>query len=301
MAEEAGTAVTSVSVTEASKQGGLEGKKKYPWFMEEVGEIAEPMRKLLEEYSGIPSDKVKSHVREIRNRAFAIFPYPCLGMFMFLNPGLSFSPYYQEVLGRIKQGETFLELGCCFGQELRVLAFDGSPSENLYGSDLNKEFMSLGYDLFLDKDKLKSKFIASDIFDPQSDLMKQLANKVDIIHTSAFFHLFSREEQFQIAKQVVNLIRPRPGSLILGGQLGNINPCSVPRQMGDGSRYRHDDASWIKMWEQVGQETGTNWKIEANLLDPRQLLEGKRHFSHVRDWLKDSEGVRILSFAMRLE
>jgi hypothetical protein len=65
MAEEAGTAVTSVSVTEASKQGGLEGKKKYPWFMEEVGEIAEPMRKLLEEYSGIPSDKVKSHVQEI--------------------------------------------------------------------------------------------------------------------------------------------------------------------------------------------------------------------------------------------
>jgi len=301
MAEEAGTAVTSVSVTEASKQEGLEVKKKYPWYIEEVEEIAKPMCKVLEEYSGIPSDKVKSHVQEIRNRAFAIVPYPCLGMFTFLDSGLSASPYYQEVLERVKQGETFLELGCCFGQELRVLAFDGSPSENLYGSDLSMEFMSLGYDLFLDKDKLKSKFIASDIFDPQSDLMKQLANKVDIIHTSAFLHLFSWEEQFQIAKQVVNLIRPRPGSLILGGQLGNINPCSRPRQTGNGSRYRHDDASWIKMWEQVGQETGTNWKIETKLRDPIHFLDGKRRYDHLRIWLKSDEGVRILSFVMRLE
>ena len=42
-------------------------------------------------------------------------------MFTFLDSGLSASPYYQEVLERVKQGETFLDLGCCFGQELRVL------------------------------------------------------------------------------------------------------------------------------------------------------------------------------------
>ncbi|KAN0075615.1 hypothetical protein V8E54_006885 [Elaphomyces granulatus] len=286
MTEEAGTAA------EASKQEGLENKE-YPWYKEEVEEIAEPMCKVLEAYSGIPSDKVKSHVQEIRNRAFAIFPYPCLGMFRFLKSGLSASPYYQEVLERVKQGETFLDLGCCFGQELRVLAFDGSPSENLHGSDLSMEFMSLGYDLFLDKDKLKSKFIAANIFDPHSDLMKQLTNKVDIIYTSAFFHLFSWEEQSQIAKQVANLIQRRPGSIVIGRQVGNINPCSVPRRTGNGSRYRHDDASWIKMWEQVGQETGTNWKIEANLLD------GHHYLDHVD--LLSGEGMRILRFAMRLE
>ena len=53
----------AVHVTETSKEEGL--VKKESWFKEEVGEIPEPMRKVLEEYSGIPSDKVKSHVQEI--------------------------------------------------------------------------------------------------------------------------------------------------------------------------------------------------------------------------------------------
>ena len=52
---------TAVHVTKTSK----EEKKQYPWFKEEVGEIPELMRKVLEEYSGIPPDKVKSHVQEI--------------------------------------------------------------------------------------------------------------------------------------------------------------------------------------------------------------------------------------------
>jgi len=291
MAEEAETAVR---VTEISKQKGL-GDKKHPWYKEEVEEISEPMDKVLEEYGGIPSDKVKSHVQEIRNRDFAIFPYPCLGMFTFLKSGISTSPYYREVLERVKQGETFLDLGCGFGQELRVLAYNGSPSENLYGSDLSMEFMSLGYDLFLDKDKLKSKFIAANIFDPHSDLMKQLTNKVDIVYASAFFHLFDWEEQFQIAKQVVNLIRPRPGSLVIGRQVGNINPSSVPRMSGNGSRYRHDGASWTKMWEQASQETGTSWKIEATLLDSSHYTD------RAQDWLFRDEGMGILKFDMRLE
>lgn len=175
----------------------------------------------------------------------------------------------------------------------RIQAFGGSPSENLYGSDLSAEFMSLGYDLFLDKDKLKSKFIAANIFDPDSDLMKQLTNKVDIVHTSAFFHLFNLEDQLQIAKRVINLVRPRPGSLVIGRQVGNINPSSIARRSGSGTRYRHDDASWIKMWEQASQETGTSWKIEATLFD-------SSHFSNHAHLFTD-KGLRILKFTMRLE
>ena len=175
----------------------------------------------------------------------------------------------------------------------RIQAYSGSPSENLYGSDLSEEFISLGYDLFLDKDKLKSKFITANIFDPDSALMKQLANKVDIVHTSAFFHLFNLEDQLQIAKRVINLVRPRPGSLVIGRQVGNINPSSIARRSGSGTRYRHNDASWIKMWEQASQETGTSWKIEATLLD-------SSHFSNHTHLFTD-EGLRILKYTMRLE
>lgn len=52
---------------------------------------------------------------------------------------------YPEVLERVKHGEKFLDLGCCFGQELRQLVADGAPSANTYGSDLWGGFFSVGY------------------------------------------------------------------------------------------------------------------------------------------------------------
>ena len=33
---------------------------------------------------------------------------------------------------------------------------DGAPAENIYGTDSESEFMDLGYDLFRDRDMLKS-------------------------------------------------------------------------------------------------------------------------------------------------
>lgn len=37
-------------------------------------------------------------------------------------------PYYDEVLSRVKNGEKLLDLGCCFGQELRKLVSPRIPS-----------------------------------------------------------------------------------------------------------------------------------------------------------------------------
>jgi hypothetical protein len=54
------------------------------------------------------------------------------------------SDIYQQVLERVKNGENFLDLGCCLGQEIRKLVFDGAPSVNTYGSDLHGEFISVG-------------------------------------------------------------------------------------------------------------------------------------------------------------
>jgi hypothetical protein len=39
--------------------------KSCDWYMPEIKEIAEPTRKLLEEYGGIPSNEVLSHVQKV--------------------------------------------------------------------------------------------------------------------------------------------------------------------------------------------------------------------------------------------
>jgi SAM-dependent methyltransferase len=119
---------------------------------------------------------------------------------------------YPEVLGRLQSGDRFLDLGCCFGQEIRQLVLDGAPSDNTYGSDMFAEYFSVRYDLFNDKERLKTTFVAGDIFDDSSPL-RELAGTVDIIYTGAFFHLFSLEDQENIVHRSIQLHTPQPGSL----------------------------------------------------------------------------------------
>jgi hypothetical protein len=101
--------------------------------------------------------------------------------------------------------ETFLDLGCCFGQDLRKVAHDGAVQENLYGSDLRAEFFEMGYPLFLDKDTLKSKFIAADITDSNSAL-SELDGRINIIYAGPFLHLFSYADQVGVGRDVSFLI-----------------------------------------------------------------------------------------------
>jgi len=163
--------------------------------------------------------------------------------------------------------ETYLDLGCCFGQDIRRLVHDGAPSENFYGSDLRLDFMELGYNLFRDRDSLKSKFIASDVFDPEAEI-EQLDGRVDILHAASFFHLFDLEQQKQIARRVVKLLRPRKNSLLLGRHVGNVKGGEHPhRSAPSKTMYRHDPETWRKMWKEIGEETGTDLEVEVVMGD----------------------------------
>jgi hypothetical protein len=126
------------------------------------------------------------------------------------------------------------------------------------------DYIHIGYDLFLDKDKFHAHFIAADIFDLKSDLIKQIAGKMDMVYTGSFFHLFSWDQQIDVAKQIVKLLRPQPGSLVLGRQIGNKKAGNYPRRSNDGFRFRHDESTMVKMWEEVGQATGVKFKVESS-------------------------------------
>lgn len=90
---------------------------------------------------------------------------------------------------------------------------------------------------------------------------------MSIIYTGSFFHLFDWDGQFAMAKRVVELLKPEPGSMLLGRQVGNINPGEYTRVGCDGERrrWRHDPRTWKEMWELVGKETGTKWDVHAEM------------------------------------
>jgi hypothetical protein len=194
-------------------------------------------------------------------------------MFRFLDLSLMTTEVYSHILERIKVGEKFMDLGCCFGQEIRQLVFDGAPSINTYGSDLWGDFMSLGYELFKDKDRLQTTFITADVFDDSSPLIG-LAGQINIIYTGAFFHLFNLEDQEKIAIRIIQLLVPQTGSMIIGQQSGSEIPGHYSRagDTGGPKHFRHNPQSWKELWDRVGKKTGSRWSVEADLRFPEFTL-----------------------------
>ncbi|KAK0649516.1 hypothetical protein B0T16DRAFT_492134 [Cercophora newfieldiana] len=224
---------------------------------------------LLENYSGIPPDEIEPHLRKVRDQAFAVFNYPCLGRWRFLDLYITTHPAYPELLARTKAGAVLLDAACCVGQALRQLAFDGAPQENLRGFDLRRDFIELGYDLFRDRDTFRVPFATGDALDPADKGLSGLDGTVDIIHAAAFFHLFGWDEQVRLGERLVRFFKEGiENAVVLGRQVG------TPEPGGERGRYLHNEGSMQRLWDEIGERTGTRWKVRAELSEEKDTLEG---------------------------
>lgn len=243
--------------------------KNVSWYKQDLATIPEPARQLLETYSHIPSDQVIPHILAVRERAWDIWPYPCLGKLNFLDLSISQSPSYSAILTRLTQSNhTLLDLGCCFAQDLRKLVSDGAPSENLYGLELRQAFVDLGYELFRDQETFKGKFLVANLLDDAalSGVIGEVRGKFDIIYAASFLHLFNYAEQLLLAKRIALMLKPVPGSVVLGRQRGNIKAGGYEHRTNEkGTMFRHNEDSFTRMWEEVGKSTATEWAVDVRL------------------------------------
>jgi SAM-dependent methyltransferase len=158
----------------------------------------------------------------------------------------------------------YVDLGCCFGQDLRQLVFDGIPSEQLVGVDIDPRLPEFGYDLFRDRASLKSWFLEADIFADGLVWQQLEQGEVSIVHCSAFLHLWTWDKQVQAAKRIVKMVKV--GGMVVGRQLGTTNPGERPGNTSGHSRmFRHDTETFKKLWQQIGDETGTKWEVEVTM------------------------------------
>ncbi|KAI9701456.1 MAG: hypothetical protein M1836_001511 [Candelina mexicana] len=265
--------------------------KDVAWYFKNINNIPGPMQELLEKWSGLAPNDVRAHIHRVRDQAWDVWPYPCIGMFFFLDLGLSLLPPYAQVLNRLRtNNEKLLDLGCCFGQDVRKLVFDGAPAENVYGTELLGGYIDEGYALFCDKDKLKSKFIVADIFDAKNDELNALNGKMDILYAGSFFHLWNWEDQVKVACRLVELMPARPGSLVLGRQAGSLKPGEIPHRINKtGTMFQHDPQTFAKMWKEVGEKTGSEWNVVTQFEVRDASAQGKGF---------NSPDTRILTFAV---
>lgn len=215
-------------------------------------------------------------------------------MWRFLNLSISAQPCYSRILSLLKEPQsqyTFLDLGCCFAQDLRKLVHDGAPSENLYASDLDQSFLDLSYDLFKDKDTLKSNLFQANALDEHGP-MDKLEGKIDVIYAGSFLHLFSWDDQVKACKAMIKILKPRKGSIVFGRQTGNLKGQEVERRKqnfdhsGGAPLWRHDVESFTKLWDLAGATTGTKWKTWGTLDEAEET--GSGHWAE--------KGIRQLKF-----
>ncbi|KAL9005350.1 MAG: hypothetical protein Q9188_001866 [Gyalolechia gomerana] len=186
--------------------------------------VNDSVKELFQKYSNLEPENTIPHILNIREKAWAIDPWPCIGLFQFCELSLSKHPSYPRVLSALKdpsQPAALFDLGCCFGQDIRKLAFDGAPSKNLVGCDLNGAFLDLSYELFRDHGRLQTPMLVADIFRDDGPLT-EMEGTMDFVHASLFLHLFNWDKQVEACKQIVKLLKPLPGTTILGRQTGNV-------------------------------------------------------------------------------
>jgi SAM-dependent methyltransferase len=171
-----------------------------------------------------------------------------------------------------KEGTIFLDLGCCLGQDLRKLVYDGAPAENVWGADLEYDFLKLGYDLFRDQDRLGDKFLEADIF--QEECLGNLKGRVDIIHIGLFLHLWNWEWQLKACLAIVDILKQKKGATVLGQQMASIEPGAV--KYGKKELYKHDVRTFERLWKEVGEKTGTKWEVTASMDKGLGVDKGER-------------------------
>lgn len=183
-------------------------------------------------------------------------PYPCIGLFKFLNFSIHLSPIYPEILNRIRAGQTLLDLGCCLGQDLRKLAFDAGTSSNLIGADIEASFLQLGYELFQDRASLQAHFVTGSIFD--EDFLATRKGSIDIIYLGSFLHLFNLAKQRVIVSRLEELLVPRAGSVVFGRHIAALEGGPFFMESLGWDMFRHSEVTIRELW-------GAGWEVHSQL------------------------------------
>lgn len=203
-----------------------------------------------------------------RERGWKIFPYGCIGRWTFLDCVITSSPEYSNILERLKSGDVFLDAGCAFGYVLRQLAFDGAPARNLIGIDLQQGFLNLGFELFQDRDTFTGRLLAGDLLNSADESLEEINGKVDVIHAAALFHLFDWEDQVMLGTRLVKFFKANANAaMVVGRQIGTLYPHdrATYKDHGGPGWYRHNLKTWQDLWDEIGEKTGTKWRVSGTI------------------------------------
>ncbi|PWY73029.1 hypothetical protein BO70DRAFT_364781 [Aspergillus heteromorphus CBS 117.55] len=265
----------------AKRLAGEGNKEISAFYNQDISDKLTPKtRQILEEYSQIPTARVIRHIHEVRDKAWAIRAYPCIGSGIYLDPILPKQPSYPTVLSRlINEDAVLLEVGSFLGSDLRSVVADGAPSSNLIATDV-VSFWDIGYEMFQDKDRFKCRFYQADLMDPNGALQK-FQHSIDIIHISKVLHQWSFDRQVEACEHLVGL--SREGTMIVGDQMGGETAHELIPYPDLPGLWMHDENSWREMWEIISKKTDTQWDTQTTVRTIAEMEWDPKDYTYLRE------------------
>lgn len=121
--------------------------------------------------------------------------------------------YYQAV---IQPRAMLLDYGCGTGCDVRAVLVDGHPRDKVIGFDVVNDLVELGFDLYLDKDRMNGIFVVSQTFPFEE-------SKFDTVYSGGVLQAIGKRQEVQryIRNAYTSL---RQGGVFFGSTLGIDNP-----------------------------------------------------------------------------
>ncbi|KAJ6607395.1 hypothetical protein B0H10DRAFT_2072148, partial [Mycena sp. CBHHK59/15] len=227
----------------------------------------------LKTQTGIDDEaELKAHVLDIQQQAYEVYAYPCIRRFGFVRTKISKNRgAYDHVLnlGRTRRRAILLDIGCCFGNDIRKAASDGFPVENIIASDLRQVHSRFVARCIFAGDTFDPEFLSlqspcteePQLAAPALRSMKSLNGlhgHLSAIHSASLFHLFSEAKQLQLARLLAGLLSPLPGSIIFGCHGAQLTKGFLKESSkGGGRMFCHSPESWREIWNGQVFEKGT--------------------------------------------
>jgi len=199
----------------------------------------------------ITNDEVKELAIKIRGKALQICNYKCIREYRFLETRIKSNPIYPIIIEKSSQ-KSYIDLGCCFGCDLRRLLIDGALIENIVGVEQYEEFIEYGCELFNDKEKIRSRMIIGDFL--QDNVILKLQEKiiipVDVIHAGSIFHLLQEDDIKKLIQTTFTLLKVN--GYLFGQTVADIHPHLAPTGNQNAIRFLHSPSSLSDLLSSIG-------------------------------------------------
>jgi len=192
------------------------------------------------------------------------------------------NPAYQKYIKRNKRLSDlkFVDIGCCFGTDLRQLLLDGASLYNITALDQFSQFWKAGLDLFEDTKRmsplarsnifLEASFLADDIFKRLYSFLGHDAQETyDCVYMGSVLHLLNEQDIERALEVAAKLLKS--GGVYFGQNVGRSQPGvlleNAQRAEDAALRYLHSPASLEDLLKRKGFcDVEIEWRTDTEPL-----------------------------------